>query len=153
MKKILSLAAAAALLFASCGTDKATGDTTEQQNEENLQEALIGDWLIGNIVVNDSLTVIPAEIPSEQAQTATFTPDSILSIQTNCNILNSSYTVSGDTLYVGETLSTMMACDNSVVEDVLKQMLPEVTTYAFANDTTLVINTANGGTIQLTKID
>lgn len=152
MKQFLAIVAIAALSLASCGSDKTTAEDNAATETQETANALIGDWQISNIVVNDSLSVNPAEIPSEQTQTATFTPDSILSIQTNCNILNSSYLVKGDSLYVGETLSTMMACDNSVVEDVLKQMLPEVATYAFPTDSTLTLFTTDGGCIELTKI-
>ena len=143
MKFNFYAAAAAALLFASC-----TGNSTQNagQAEETAVNAtktvsITGKWCIENIVLNDSTNVRPAEINPEQCQSITFGTDSTYSIITNCNSLQGRYIANADSLVFEAGQMTEMACDDMRSEDYLRQILPEVRTAEFENDSTLRLNT------------
>ncbi len=90
--------------------------------------ALEGRWEITDVVLNDS-------------------------VRTNCNSIGGSYTLNGDSLTIGDGFCTEMACDNMVVEDLIKQILPEVRSAVAGNDSTMRLTTAGESYISLRKAE
>ena len=130
MKFNFYAAAAAALLFASCtgNNTQNAGQAEETAANDTKTVSITGKWCIENIVLNDSTNVRPAEINPEQCQSITFGTDS-------------TYVAKGDSIEFGMGIMTQMACEDMRSEDYLRQILPEVRTAEFENDSTLRLNT------------
>ena len=143
MKKLLFSVMAIAMLTA-CG-GKADKEATAVDSVAANTPALTGGWELKAIAVDDSLVINPADIESEDVQTMTFVNDSIISFQTNCNVINGQYTVNGDSIKFDQLLCTRMMCPDMRVEDNLNLLLPQVTGYTFVNDSTLRLTTATPG--------
>lgn len=145
MKKILMMAAIVGVAMSSCGTSKQE-TASDAENESGVVAAansIEGKWSLESIVVNDTLTVRPSEVEEGNPQYLIFMPDSMVSIQTNCNIVNGGYVVSGqDSISFGNLASTRMYCPDMDVETYIGVVFPEVKTYEFTNDTTLRLNTS-----------
>lgn len=142
--KIFAFAAACVI----CGcTPSGTSSAPEQT------PALEGRWEITDVVLNDSVRAMPAEIPPGTKQYIVFSPDSTYSVRTNCNSIGGSYTLNGDSLTIGDGFCTEMACDNMVVEDLIKQILPEVRSAVAGNDSTMRLTTAGESYISLRKAE
>lgn len=143
MKKSLFIAAVAAMFVVSAcnsnGSKTENGVATASDSTE--VQSVRGVWNIENIVVNDTLSVRPAEIDPEATQSFIFDVDGVVGIKTNCNSLGGSYAVKGDSIRFENMFCTEMACENMAVEDMLKQVLPNVATIDFVNDSTLRLNT------------
>lgn len=123
--------------FASCaGTMSNSGEST------NLIE---GRWTILNVVENDSTFVRPSEIDPEMRAYIDFMADSTFGVNTNCNHLGGRYSVSGDSIQLVDILTTEMACDNMDLEEILKRVLPSVSTIDTINDSITRINTPESG--------
>ncbi len=159
MKPIfLTLAAATAIIMAACSS-KSTNNEAEATAADSTTAAttrtgnsIMGCWYIENVVVSDTLNARPAEIAPDVKQYITFRPDSTFSANTNCNTIGGSYIAAGDSLKFGDdTLCTEMACDNMMVEDLLKQVLPEVNSIDFENDSIVRLNTPSSKYIVLRK--
>lgn len=71
---------------------------------------------------------------------------------TNCNSIQGSYTLTGDSIMMNSGLCTEMACDNMHVEDMIKKVLPEIRTVDMANDSTMRLNSAASEYIVLSRI-
>ena len=140
MNKILPFAAIAAIVLSACASkenkasETATSDTTVETKN------ISGKWLIENVVLNDSTSAKPSEITPETPQYILFN-DGQYMVQTNCNTIQGDYTTAGDSLKWGASLMTEMACENMQVEDLIRQILPNVTVTEFTNDSTLRLNT------------
>lgn len=145
MKFNFYAAAAAALLFASCtgNNTQNAGQAEETAANDTKTVSITGKWCIENIVLNDSTNVRPAEINPEQCQSITFGTDSTYSIKTNCNSMQGGYVAKGDSIEFGMGIMTQMACEDMRSEDYLRQILPEVRTAEFENDSTLRLNTTS----------
>jgi len=143
MKHYLSIAAAAALMLASCTGKTNNAEQTATQCDETAActTSIVGKWCIDNIVLNDTLSVRPADVDSAQCQYITFAIDSTYSIKTNCNIINGNYTANGDSLSFGMGMMTRMACPDMRSEDYLSQILPNVRVADFENDSIVRLNT------------
>ena len=135
MKSFILTAAATALLLASCSGNSNQTSASEQQNDsiEIVENSILGKWNIENVVISDSVYARPAEITPDVDQYISFEADSTYSIVTNCNSINGSYIL------------------NMQVEDLIKQVLPEISTVDFENDSTLRLNTSGCHYIVLRK--
>lgn len=139
--KFLAIMAIAAMI-SSCSTDK-KNDNSAVSEEATATETIVdvnGKWAMESIVVNDTLTVRPGQIESEETQTLTFDNEGNFYATTNCNGVQGSYTISGDSISFGNTLSTRMACPDMSVEDALSQVLPQIVTVNVVNDSTIVLS-------------
>lgn len=139
MKKLIFSVMAFAMLTACSGKSDAVA--TANDSVSTTSPSLIGDWVLTAVAVDDSLVINPADVESEEVQTITFVNDSLVSFKTNCNIINGTYTVSGDSLKFDQLLCTRMMCPDMRVEDNLNLVLPQVMTYTFVNDSTVRFNT------------
>lgn len=153
MKSFILTAAAATLLLASCSGNSNQTSATEQQNDstEVAENSILGKWNIKNVVVSDSVYARPAEITPDVQQYISFEADSTYSIVTNCNTISGSYILTGDSIMLNAGPATLMACENMQVEDLIKQVLPEISTVDFENDSTLRLNTPSTKYIVLRK--
>ena len=66
--------------------------------------------------------------------------DSTYYIMTNCNSFNGSYTVKGDSIILGEGITTEMACDDMKTEDAIRRILPHISTIDIQNDSVVRLN-------------
>lgn len=143
-KVLITAAAAVATALASCaGTGKATG--TDSTASTDTLPSISGQWKIENVVLGDTIGVRPADTDADTPQTIAFNADNSYVVQTNCNTLQGEYRLDNDSIRFGESLSTMKMCPDTRVEDMLKQVLPAVTTYDFVNDSTLRLYTGESG--------
>lgn len=153
MKSFILTAAATALLLASCSGNSNQTSASEQQNDsiEIVENSILGKWNIENVVISDSVYARPAELTPDVEQYISFEADSTYSIVTNCNSINGSYILNGDSITLNAGPTTLMACENMQVEDLIKQVLPEISTIDFENDSTLRLNTSGCQYIVLRK--
>ncbi len=144
-----------AAVLTSCGGATQKGVVTDS-SELSVAEAEIpthaveGKWNIENVVVSDTLNARPADIDPKTPQYFTFA-DGQYSVTTNCNTLQGSYEQKGDSIVLGDGPATLMACDRPQVEDLLRQVIPQVKTVDFVNDSTLRLNSDGSAYIVLTK--
>ncbi len=103
-----------------------------------------GQWWIENVVENDSSYVRPSEIDPEMTAYIVFKDDNSFGIMTNCNHLGGQYIQSNDSISMIDIFTTEMACDNMELEDMLKKILPLVTTVDCVNDSIARLNTKIG---------
>ena len=135
----------AVAMMASCTGNKGSVDKESAAVNDIAAEAnvgLKGQWYIENIFFNDSDYVRPAEILPDVRQYVQFT-DSTYAIMTNCNSISGYYTLSGDSITLGDGMMTEMACDNMQTEDALRRILPDIATIDAENDSIVRLNCRN----------
>lgn len=138
MKSTLFLAAACAAMLASCSGNKETVAAAEEQAAEPAV-CLTGLWYLDNISANDSTSLRPNEGNPEQARTVAFT-DTTYVFTTGCNNFMGDYTLAGDSIVLSEGAATMMLCPDMATEDMLRAVLPGITTVSVLSDSTLRLN-------------
>ncbi len=135
------------LVLAACTGAKSTPNKT---GDEEIGDAKIfmtsveGQWMIENVVENDSSYVRPSDIEPGMTAYIDFREDNTFGITTNCNHLGGNYTQSNDSLHLTDILTTEMACDNMEVEEMLKKILPLVTSIDCINDSITRLNSDKG---------
>ena len=135
----------AVAMMASCTGNKGAVDKDNSEVNDLAAEAnvdLTGQWYIENIFFNDTDYVRPAEILPDVRQYVQFT-DSTYSIMTNCNSISGYYTLSGDSITLGDGMMTEMACDNMQTEDALRRILPDIAAIDVENDSIVRLNCRN----------
>lgn len=137
--KFFSAIAVTAALF-SCSGNKTASDSTNTGSQEPTAD-IKGKWLLENIVVNDSVNVRPAEEIEDPRQYIEF-DDSTYFISTNCNSISGWYKINGDSIILGDGAMTEMACENMATEDMLRQVLPYISTIDVINDSITRLNSA-----------
>ncbi|MDE6696751.1 MAG: META domain-containing protein [Muribaculaceae bacterium] len=145
MKTRLMTAFFAVAMMASCTGNKGSVNNDSAEVNDIAAEANIdlkGQWYIENIFFNDSDYVRPAEILPDIKQYVQFT-DSTYSIMTNCNSISGYYTLSGDSITLGDGMMTEMACDNMQTEDAIRRILPEIAVIDVENDSIVRLNCRN----------
>jgi len=155
MKRILYIVPAI-FLMASCGghNDKNVSDTSVMSETDSAIHASIeGQWLLEHVVVNDSLEVRPADIDPDSKLYAYFYNDSTFNFQTGCNAIGGRYVQTGDSITMSDMLCTEMACENMQVEDLLKNVLPQVNTVDWDNDSVVRLNTQSSAYVVLKKCE
>lgn len=135
-----------ALIATACTGNKASNaDSTAVAGNDSTTVAapdLKGEWDIENIVFSDSDYVKPSEAVADARQYINF-EDSTYSIHTNCNTIQGSYVMTGDSIKIEPGLMTEMACDNMATEDALRRILPSISTIEVQNDSVVRLNGAN----------
>ena len=140
----ISLIAAAALLMTAAtgcsGNSGARVVNADNAGQTEMTNADIrGQWYIENIVFSDSDYVRPDETSSSMKQYIVF-EDSTYFIMTNCNSINGSYTVKGDSIKLGDGAMTEMACDDMRTEDAIRRILSGISTIDIQNDSVVRLN-------------
>ncbi|MDE6535956.1 MAG: META domain-containing protein [Muribaculaceae bacterium] len=128
----------ATLVLVACSTKIA------QQKEAAQNIDMQGQWYIENIVFNDSNYVCPGEEVSGSRQYITFDRDGYF-IQTNCNTFSGSYSISGDTLTLGDGAMTEMACDNMATEEAMRKLIMRAANIDTENDSIMRLNFIDTG--------
>ncbi len=130
---------------ASCTGNKGSQEqASDSQNQKEQVENIQGQWQIENVVENDSSYIRPSEIDPEMTSYIDFRDDNTFGIVTNCNHIGGTYTQSNDSIHLNEIMTTEMACDNMELEEMLKKVLPSVTTIDCLNDSITRLNTDKG---------
>jgi len=138
---IAFIAGAILLMAAGCSANKET-KSDKIDNKANTEVAnadIRGQWYIESVVFSDSDYVRPDETSSSMKQYIVF-EDSTYFIMTNCNSINGSYTVTGDSIKLGDGAMTEMACDDMQTEDALRRILPHISTIDVQNDSVVKLN-------------
>ena len=131
-KLLVILFSAAVLTSCSNKKEAQTTDAADVQSETATVD-LRGQWYLENIVLNDSVSVRPADVTPDVKQYITF-EDSTFYIQTNCNSIQGEYRINGDSISFPVTLMTEMACDNMKTESAICKVLPNIATVDLHND-------------------
>ncbi len=131
-----SLAAAVA-----CSGVRSDADSSDKSSEAVDAPAIQGQWMIENVVENDSSYLRPSEIESGLTAYINFNEDKTFGVVTNCNHLGGAYTQSHDTIRMTDISTTEMACDNMEMEEMLKKILPTVNAVDCLNDSVMRLNT------------
>ena len=156
MKKVLTLCVALAALTYSCGNSgqKQSENAASEDSVQTVATNVVidGKWNIENVVVNDSLYARPSEETPDKGSNITF-DNGNYAIATNCNQIQGSYKLNGDSIIMEAGLCTEMACDNMRVEDLIKQVLPTIRTVDQVNDSTLRLNSEASEYILLSKVN
>lgn len=105
-----------------------------------------GQWMIENVVENDSSYVRPSEIAPDAVAYIDFKDDSTFGVMTGCNHLGGRYSQSGDSLLLTDMSWTELACDHMELEDMLKKVLPLVRTIDTLNDSITRLNAVDAPT-------
>ncbi len=130
---------------ASCTGSKGSQKQAEDsENQEEHLENIQGQWMIENVVENDSSYVRPSEIDPGLTSYIDFRDDSTFGIVTNCNHIGGNYIQSNDSIRLTDIMATEMACDNMDLEEMLKKVLPSVNTIDCINDSITRLNTDKG---------
>lgn len=130
------------LACGACGNGAQNRDNAAAQEDSAAVAATVnldGQWNIENVVVSDTLSVRPADETPDQAAYIQFDGTNY-SIMTNCNSIQGTYTLAGDSIALEPGLCTEMACDNMRVEDLIKTVLPAIRTVDVLNDSVMRLN-------------
>ncbi|MDE6574519.1 MAG: META domain-containing protein [Muribaculaceae bacterium] len=137
----LTLIALALVFGSSCtGFKRENSVSNENRSSDVADHANIkGQWMLENIVFNDSDYVQPSEaVPG--SRTYITLEDSTYFIRTNCNTISGSYCVKGDSIVLHDGIMTEKACDNMIIEDAIRRILPNITTVNIENDSIARLN-------------
>lgn len=146
----------AILLIVSCGSqnNKSLSDNSKMSDSDTTACASVeGQWLLEHIVVNDTLEVRPVDIDPDSKLYAHFCNDNTFNFQTGCNAIGGRYVQTGDSIAMCDMMWTEMACDEMRVEEFLKDVLPQVKTVDWNNDSIVRLNTPNAAYIVLKKCE
>ena len=148
MKKTPIIAAVLLLALVSCSDNKANNARDKESRAgvaKTETPSIEGCWVIENVVVSDSVYAMPVEETPGVRQYATFKSDSSFTFNTNCNIITGSYSQNGTAFTIGNDMGyTEMACDNTRVEELVKQVLPEIVSLDFQNDSIVRLGATAG---------
>lgn len=140
----LTLMSLAVIAFSSCSGNKSENSVTNENMPQGAaaNADIKGEWLLENIVFNDSDYVRPVEEVPGVSQYIVF-EDNTYFIRTNCNTISGEYVIKGDSITLGDGAMTEMACDNMATEDALRKMLPDIATVYIQNDTIARLDSRN----------
>lgn len=99
-------------------------------------QAVKGEWMIEDVVVNDTLCLRA----SDRSCYFNFHDDGTFGISTNCNSFGGEYRLCGDSISFANVCWTEIACDDMAMEEVLKEVLPDVCAIDFINDSVAQLN-------------
>lgn len=155
MKKILYILPAILLIVSCSGqSNKTLSDTSKMSDADSAVCASVeGQWLLEHVVMNDTLEVRPADIGPESKLYAHFYNDSTFNFQTGCNAIGGQYEQKGDSIVMTNMMWTEMACEDMQIEELLRDVLPQVKTVDWSNDTILRLNTPSSAYIVLKKCE
>ncbi len=130
---------------ASCTARKDSQEqAADSENQKDQVENIQGQWMIENVVENDSTYVRPSEINQGMTSYIDFREDRTFGIVTNCNHIGGEYSQENDSIHLTNISTTEMACDNMELEEMLKKVLPSVNTIDCINDSITRLNTDKG---------
>lgn len=137
---IAGVALLMATTFGCSGNNEAKAIKDDNAAQTEVANADIrGQWYIENIVFSDYDYVRPDETSSNMKQFIVF-EDSTYFIMTNCNSINGSYTVKGDSIRLADGAMTEMACDDMRTEDAIRRILPHISTIDVQNNSVVRLN-------------
>ena len=139
--------AIAAIAAVSCTTgNKSKGANADENMAQDVAAYadIKGQWYLESIVFSDSdyVRVRPDERLSSIHQYIVFEDDTYF-IKTNCNSISGTYAVKGDSITLGDRVMTEIACDDMVVEDALRRILPNIATVYIQNDSIARLDSRN----------
>lgn len=122
--------------------------------DKNTSVGLSGKWRIVEYkCIATSAPIGLSQVPDNFDYSLEFDNQGNVICNTGCNLVSGQYTVKGDELTFPEITSTEMACEDMLVEESVKHILPAIKTFEIKNDTILFLKNADGHTLmELTKI-
>lgn len=151
LKNIILYLLPTVFMMMSCGGQSNRAGVSDMSAADSA--SIEGQWLLEQVVVNDTLYVRPAEIDPAWKLYARFYNDSTFGFQTGCNAIGGKYIQTGETISMSDMMWTEMACENMRVEELLKDVLPQVKSVDWSNDSTVRLNTSSSAYIVLKKCD
>lgn len=138
------------MLAASCSCANREARMTAVENDTVKGDtALVGTWLIESVVINDTVSVHPAEVDGGAPHFIEFDDEGLYRISTGCNTISGSYSLNGANLRMGEGVASQLECENMQVEDFLRQVLPDIKSVDFVGDSVARLNTLDTRSISL----
>ena len=107
--------------------------------------------MLEHVVINDTLEVRPTDVDSEAKLYAHFYTDSTFNFQTGCNAIGGRYVQIGDSISLSDMMWAEMACEDMRVEELLRDVLPQVNTVDWSNDSIMRLNTGTSAYVVLKK--
>lgn len=122
--------------------------------DKNTSVGLSGKWRIVEYkCIATSAPIGLSQVPDNFDYSLEFDNQGNVICNTGCNLVSGQYTVKGDELTFPEITSTEMACEDMLVEESVKHVLPAIKTFEIKNDTILFLKDTDGHTLmELTKI-
>lgn len=137
----VAMTAAAAVVLGACSA-AGGGSASPSSGTATAPKPLEGtNWTLTSYLGPNGTGV---KVPAGVAATALF-KGAAMTGNSGCNQYRGSYTVDGNKLTIGQTLSTLMACEQAkmALEQAYLAVLPRVATFAISGDT-LTLMTAEG---------
>jgi heat shock protein HslJ len=129
--------------------ESTTESSTEENEEMDPSQALIGTWVWQETIMNNGEVIEPDDV---DAFTVNFTQSGTVNITTDCNNANGPYSVDGNSLSIGPLAMTRMFCEGSQ-ETEFTDMLTSDNTYMIDDSDQLVIMLpVDSGSVILTSI-
>ena len=121
--------------------------------DKNTSAELYGKWRIMEYkCIATSAPIGLSQVPDNYDYSLEFDNQGNVICNTGCNLVSGKYIVKDDNLTFPEITSTEMACDDMLVEESVKHILPVIKTFGIKNDTILFLKYSNGHTLmELTK--
>lgn len=142
IKRIFLISCFAAGLI-SCSGASSSSDSSVAKISESTKMALpdiSGQWIIENVVENDSSYVRPSEIEPAVVAYMDFKDDGSFGVITNCNHIGGHFSRNDGSIRLSDVSATEMACDNMELEEMLKKVLPLVSSIDCINDSITRLN-------------
>lgn len=136
MKKIGYICLLLAAVSCAGKHEKKSVDVAFDSEGVAQAQTVQGKWLIEDVVVNDTLCLRA----SDRSCYFNFNDDGTFGISTNCNSFGGEYRQCGDSISFANVCWTEMACDDMAMEEVLKEVLPDVCAIDFINDSLVQLN-------------
>jgi heat shock protein HslJ len=137
MKKYLLSLFVISLAISACSSQS----TQQNTQEPSASASLIGVWKLTAFGPAD------APVPAVEGAEAglTFNADGTVTGSSGCNGLGGDYTVEGDQITFGEFVSTLMACDDPIMEqeEAAHRVMTDTATYTSEGDTLTITNNDN----------
>lgn len=146
----------AILLMVSCGGPNSrslSGSLQMADCDTAVCASIEGQWLLEHVVAGDTLEVRPADVDPESKLYAHFYNDSTFNFQTGCNAIGGRYAQTGNAIVISDMMWTEMACEDMRVEELLRNVLPQVSTVDWSNDSILRLNSSSSAYIVLKKCE
>lgn len=145
---------ASVFLMASCdGQSNRSASTSSRAagNDTVISASLVGEWLLEQVAVSDTLEVNPGDMDPEARLCVQFCDDGTFNFQTGCNAIGGRYLQSGDSVGISDMTWTEMACEDMRVEELLRTVLPQVNGVEWNNDSIVRLNTSTPAYVVLRR--
>lgn len=121
--------------------------------DKNTSAGLSGKWRIVEYkCIATSAPIGLSQVPDKFDYSLEFDNQGNVICNTGCNLVSGQYIVKGDKLTFPEITSTEMACEDMLMEESVKHILPVIKAFEIKNDSVLFLKDADSHILmKLTK--